>query len=662
MTRIWKRVLAMTLVLTMLFGMLPTSVLAAEGDPAPVEEPAEHSHSYEAVVTAPGCTAGGYTTYTCACSDSYIGDETAATGHSWGEWVEAEGVKTRACALCGETEQETVTPPAVDEAVAAVQAMIEALPVSVADEAACAALEAQIAAVEEAVAALTAEQRSQLNTGKLTEAKAACAAWREQNYVNKAPETDPAVVEVQNMMDALDPVVDSEAKRDAIWAAMDVIEPAIEALTPDQQAQLDMSNYNAAIDAAAAYTNPEFDEDITWDLAGGWYWVDNTLYIKDGSITYAKLYAALLEKKDDGGHGCLKYSATNYSGFSSGAWDAFGETTEVKATSEGNVTLAEQTWYARNKSNRGTYTGGSTYTFTVKHYYAVTVSITGCDTGSVKYAGVDYTNGQTIPAVVNGTAITANAVSGYTTPEAVTVGSNIGSASFAYEVATQAPASVTITYGAGGTVLCNDGAVTSGTAIAINAGGDAVVVATPDPDYYAVIKVDGQPVGSYTAETRACTYTISAAASNKAYDVTVEFAKPYAQADSPVASINCFNTNVTSDNLAEVQEAIYVAVFGENGVVNSSCSDFTYSYSRYGNNTGFDALESVPSGWDAIGAHRFQIADGGTEVVRIYRAASEVYPEVNITVTVKISDSRTSAQPYTLGEAAQVTLTGNEET
>ena len=40
------------------------------------------SHSYEASVTAPSCTKGGYTTYTCSlCGDSYTGNEVAPTGH-----------------------------------------------------------------------------------------------------------------------------------------------------------------------------------------------------------------------------------------------------------------------------------------------------------------------------------------------------------------------------------------------------------------------------------------------------------------------------------------------------------------------------------------------------------------------------------------------------
>ena len=58
--------------------------------------PAAHEHSYEAVVTAPTCTEGGYTTYTCACGDTYIADETKALGHNDGPIV-VENEKPSTC-------------------------------------------------------------------------------------------------------------------------------------------------------------------------------------------------------------------------------------------------------------------------------------------------------------------------------------------------------------------------------------------------------------------------------------------------------------------------------------------------------------------------------------------------------------------------------------
>ena len=70
-----------------------------------------HTHDYQAVVTAPTCTAGGYTTYTCACGDSYVGDETAALGHDFGEWAVTKaaactekGEETRTCSRCDAKE------------------------------------------------------------------------------------------------------------------------------------------------------------------------------------------------------------------------------------------------------------------------------------------------------------------------------------------------------------------------------------------------------------------------------------------------------------------------------------------------------------------------------------------------------------------------------
>ena len=42
-----------------------------------------HTHSYTSVVTAPTCTAKGYTTYTCSCGNSYVDNYTNALGHNY---------------------------------------------------------------------------------------------------------------------------------------------------------------------------------------------------------------------------------------------------------------------------------------------------------------------------------------------------------------------------------------------------------------------------------------------------------------------------------------------------------------------------------------------------------------------------------------------------
>ena len=59
-----------------------------------------HVHDHKAVVTAPTCTEEGYTTYTCACGDSYISDRTEPLGHDW---------QGTACDRCGEIRNNPFT-------------------------------------------------------------------------------------------------------------------------------------------------------------------------------------------------------------------------------------------------------------------------------------------------------------------------------------------------------------------------------------------------------------------------------------------------------------------------------------------------------------------------------------------------------------------------
>ncbi|MCD7723630.1 MAG: fibronectin type III domain-containing protein, partial [Clostridiales bacterium] len=73
------------------------------------DETGKTAHTYESVVTAPTCAAGGYTTYTCTmCGDSYTANSTAATGHSYSfkEYstkasTTQQGEKLYICSNCG---------------------------------------------------------------------------------------------------------------------------------------------------------------------------------------------------------------------------------------------------------------------------------------------------------------------------------------------------------------------------------------------------------------------------------------------------------------------------------------------------------------------------------------------------------------------------------
>lgn len=73
-------------------------------------------HDYNTVVTPPTCTEKGYTTYTCKnCNHSYVGDEVAAKGHTFGEWeiitsptCDQDGSRKHTCKDCGYVEIENL--------------------------------------------------------------------------------------------------------------------------------------------------------------------------------------------------------------------------------------------------------------------------------------------------------------------------------------------------------------------------------------------------------------------------------------------------------------------------------------------------------------------------------------------------------------------------
>lgn len=82
--------------------------------PAKPTQPS-HTHSYTSTKVAATCTKGGYTLHKCSCGKSYTDSETAALGHSWGDWTvvtqpttQQEGKQTRTCSRCGATDSQSI--------------------------------------------------------------------------------------------------------------------------------------------------------------------------------------------------------------------------------------------------------------------------------------------------------------------------------------------------------------------------------------------------------------------------------------------------------------------------------------------------------------------------------------------------------------------------
>ena len=145
-----QKSLALVLALVFCLTLLPTAVFAEEAeegsetesmaDALPADEDGEvlfspedgeqaeesaepgHEHEYTAVMTEPTCTEQGYTTYTCACGESYTDEYTDASGHS-PETVEEipaaagqEGISAGVvCAVCGEVLEGCEKIPALTE-------------------------------------------------------------------------------------------------------------------------------------------------------------------------------------------------------------------------------------------------------------------------------------------------------------------------------------------------------------------------------------------------------------------------------------------------------------------------------------------------------------------------------------------------------------------
>ena len=91
-----------------------TTYTCACGETYTANETDALGHHHEAVVTTPTCTTAGYTTYTCACGDTYTDNDVPALGHHYESVVtaptaEAQGYTTHTCSTCGDSYVDSYT-------------------------------------------------------------------------------------------------------------------------------------------------------------------------------------------------------------------------------------------------------------------------------------------------------------------------------------------------------------------------------------------------------------------------------------------------------------------------------------------------------------------------------------------------------------------------
>ena len=494
---LFKRSLSMVLALVMILGNVPVNALAADLE----ETTAPCEHSYETVVTDATCTEGGYTTHTCSlCGDTYTDGETAALGHTWnaGEVTAAatctaEGTAVFTCTVCGATENRAV---------------------AVADHA-------------WGNWAVTAEPTVEAE-GQQTRICGTCGAEENQAIEKltppvEEPTVDPAVAAVQEMIDALPTSVSTEEEMLALEEAILAADDAMAELYTEQSAQLDYTNYVAALDALEAaygvdWSKDELDEEPGYE----WNSEKTILYIKDGQAI--DLYAALNELfKTD--HNAIRYSTCedcNDSTLGTCWTHTRGSNTEINNSSD-DAQLTEGTWYAKDKRKGKytyAYTSGKSMSFTVQYYYEIKVSANAG--GSVKYNGVDYADGQSFKYYYSDSslAITANPVEGYKASFSAPTASGTLTVTYTDEFG-----KYTVSGAANGTVLIDGEAVKTDD----YAAGTHTIMVMPDYDngYYVksltingtVVNLDSQ---TYSRGGFSCPHTL---VKGTTAAIVVEFAK-----------------------------------------------------------------------------------------------------------------------------------------
>ncbi len=132
----------------------------------------------------------------------------------------------------------------------------------------------------------------------------------------------------------------------------------------------------------------------------GWYWVDDTLYVKDGKILEKNLYAAILEIHGESVSG-IKYATSKPDwGWVSGGTELSDSSTTVLSLSGSYVAGCKGT-------NRfDSYVNATDVDFTVVSYYSLSTSVSGAE-GTVTISNVSPVLNETV-------SITVTNVEGYT--------------------------------------------------------------------------------------------------------------------------------------------------------------------------------------------------------------------------------------------------------
>ena len=473
----------------------------------------------------------------------------------------------------------------------------------------------------------------------------------EPPVMDKAPETttDP----VQELIDSLPASVNSQEEYDAVYAVVQEIEDNGYDLTGEQ-----MDAVFAAMNAADEW----FGAPEAGMYAGeGWYFENGILYIKNGTITKASLYAAFTENdgKDNGAlsggsgsflnpkwTGCYKYQDSAPVG---NTW--IGQGTELRKTDSGSVTLTDGTMYYGHKTGY-TASWSDVRSFPVKAYYTSSVTVTGKD-------GVTAT----ITAPTDGKVIHGNTVT-FTLPA-------MGETGWFAQIGSSTP------------VALNADAITTLTTAAITSAADAAVkVSLKKEAAYAITKEVVEGKGTVTVDydeafaNTTVTVTVAPAESesgasytlNKVTvngteytDSTFTFTMPaeavevkaYFNAytleanESPVAYVSFKDNDTKADGL---KTKVLDAAFGA-GEYNESDYDVFLKTSiniegrdfldRYWNVTGdsVNIFVDIPVSASTIA---LSLQADKTADFQIRKKATESEPQVYLNVDVLMKDSRSS--------------------